>query len=336
MQWHRTDRIRLEKQTVKSQMHFFTQIRRRFITSFPVKFIIRKSKNIIPPGFNGIPLFDVVRFFFIQIQKTSLNERASSIAFNLLLAIPPACIFIFTLLPYLPIKDQLEQLYELIRDVIPGKENNEPIINFLKDFASNERGGLLSFGFLLALYFSSNAMIGIMTSFNKMNYIGFSRRHVMHDRWVAIKLTLILFLIILLSIVALVSRGAVLTWLGIEDPAIRTIILNVRWIVILLLFFFIISFIYRHAPAVHKKWKFINPGSILATLMMIAFTMGFSYYVVNFGEYNELYGSIGTVLVMMLLIYFNSLVLLIGFELNVSISSLRKVADQRKIPVSGG
>jgi len=317
-------------------MHLLTQIRRKFITSLPVKFIIRKSKNIIPPGFSGIPLFDVIRFFFIQVQKTSLNDRAASIAFNLLLAIPPACIFIFTLIPYLPITEFMPQLYELIRDVIPGKENNQPIIDFLEDFTKNERSGLLSFGFLLALYFSSNAMIGIMGSFNKMNYIGFSQRHYVHDRWVAIKLTLILFLIILLSIIALVSRGAVLTWFGIEDPTIRTIILNVRWIVMILLFFLTISFIYRHAPAVHKKWKLINPGSILATFMMIAFTMGFSYYVVNFGNYNKLYGSISTILIVMLLIYFNSLVLLIGFELNVSISSLRKLADQRKNPVSGG
>ncbi|HEV8270541.1 MAG TPA: YihY/virulence factor BrkB family protein [Chitinophagaceae bacterium] len=317
-------------------MHLLTQIRRKFITSFPVKFVIRKSKNIILPGFSGIPLFDVIRFFFIQIQKTSLNERAASIAFNLLVAIPPACIFLFTLIPYLPIKDQLEQLYELIREVIPGKQNNEPIISFLRDFASNEQGGLLSFGFLLALYFSSNAMIGIMRSFNKMNYLGFSQRHAVHDRWVAIKLTLILFLIILMSIVVLVSRGTVLTWLGIEDPFIRTVIFNVRWVVIVLLFFLTISFIYKYAPAVHKKWKLINPGSILATFMMIVYTMGFSYYVANFGNYNKLYGSIGTILILMLLIFFNSLVLLIGFELNVSISSLRKLADQRKNPVSGG
>ena len=166
--------------------------------------------------------------------------------------------------------------------------------------------------------------------------MGFSQRHVIHDRWVAIKLTLYLFVIILLCLIALVTRGAVLTWLGIEDPTIRMIIFNVRWVVIILLFFLCISFIYRHAPAVHKKWKFINPGSILATFMMMAFTMGFSYYVANFGNYNKLYGSIGTILILMLLIYFNSLVLLIGFELNVSISSLRKLADQRKNPVSGG
>ena len=317
-------------------MHFFTQIRRVLITTLPVKFVIRKSKIIIPPGFNGIPLFDVVRFFFIQIGKTSLNERAASIAFNLLVAIPPACIFLFTLIPFLPVKGLMSELYGLIRDVIPGQKNNSAIISFLSDFTTRRRNDLLSFGFILALYFSSNAMIGIMRSFNKIDYIGFSKRHALHDRWVAIKLTLIMFGIIILSIGVLVARGPVLNWLGIQSHSIRTFIFNIRWVVIVLIFFLTISFIYRHAPAVHKKWKLISPGSIFATLLMIAFTMLFSFWVINFGNYNKLYGSIGTILILMLLIFFNSLVLLIGFELNVSISSLRKLADQRKTLMAKG
>ncbi len=317
-------------------MHLLTKIRRIIITSLPVKFIIRKSKKIILPGFNGIPLFDVVNFFYKQLTRTSLNERASSIAFNLLLAIPPACIFLFTLIPFLPIEGLKTELFQLIRGVIPGEKNNAPIIAFLEDFTSNQRNDLLSIGFFFALYFSSNAMIGIMRSFNKMDYMIFSQRNVIQDRWEALKLTLILFVIIILSIAALVTREVVLNWLGIKDDTVIAVILNIRWIVIVLLFFFSISFIYRHAPAVHKKWKLVNPGSILATFMMIAFTMGFSYYVVNFGNYNKLYGSIGTILILMLLIYFNSLVLLIGFELNVSISSLKKLADQRKNPVASG
>jgi len=317
-------------------MHVFTKIRRVLITTSVSKFIIRKSKQIIPPGFHGIPLFDVVRFFFIQIQKTDLNERAASIAFNLLVAIPPACIFLFTLIPFLPIHGLMNELYGLIKDIIPGQKNNSSIIGFLKDFTTHKRNDLLSLGFILALYFSSNAMIGIMRSFNKMQYIGFKKRNAFHDRWVAIKLTVILFLIILLSIGLLVLRGSVLTLLGIQDPNIHLLIYNTRWVVVVLIFFLTISFIYRHAPAVHKKWKLINPGSILATVLMIAFTMLFSYWVINFGNYNKLYGSIGTILILMLLIFFNSLVLLIGFELNVSISSLKKLSDERKNSVSGG
>lgn len=313
-------------------MHLLTQIKRAILTSVPVKFVIRKSKKIFLPGFHGIPLFDVVNFFIIQIRKTSLTERASSIAFNLLMAIPPACIFLFTLIPFLPVKGLMNELYGLIRDVIPGQKQHSAIIGFLTDFTTRQRNDLLSFGFVLALYFSSNAVIGIMRSFNKMEYIGFSKRNPLHERWVAIKLTLILYVIIILSIAVLVSRGPVLHWLGIESPVIRSVIYNTRWIVIILIFFLTISFIYRHAPAVHKKWKLINPGSLLATIMMITFTMLFSYWVTNFGNYNKLYGSIGTILILMLLIYANSLVLLIGFELNVSISSLQKLADQRRNP----
>lgn len=317
-------------------MQFITNLKRAVFTSYPVQLVIRRSKKILLPGFSGIPLYDVARFFIQQVQKYSLNERAASIAFNLLMAIPPACIFLFTLIPFLPVKGLMNEMYDLIKDIIPGEKDNSAIISFLQDFTSRQRNDLLSIGLIVALYFSSNAMIGIMRSFNNMEYIGFITRNVLHERWVAIKLTLILYLIITLSIAVLFARGVVLTWLGIEDEMIRAIIYNLRWVVIILLFFFNISFIYKHAPAVHKKWKLVNPGSILASFMMIAFTMMFSYYVANFGSYNKLYGSIGTIMFLMLLIFFNSLVLLIGFELNVSINSLRNLADRREKEVANG
>ena len=314
----------------KRIMHLLTKIKRRFITSLPVKFLIRKSRSLVLPGFNGIPLYDVIRFFIKQIQKTSLNERASSISFNILMAIPPACIFLFTLLPYLPVKGLMSELFTLIRDVIPGESNNSSIIDFFQDIISRERNDLLSFGLLLAFFFSSNAVIGIMRSFNKTYYDGFKVRNAFHDRLEAIKLTFILFVLIIASIAALVLRARVLTWLGIESETLISLILNLRWIVIILLFFFTISFIYKHAPAVHEKWRLISPGSLIATFLMLVFTIVFSYYVANFANYNKLYGSIGTILIIMLLIYFNSLVLLIGFELNVSIKSLKRAADKRK------
>ena len=138
------------------------------------------------------------------------------------------------------------------------------------------------------------------------------------------------------SVLLLIAREAVLTWLGIESQLLIDIITNARWVIIIFLFFISIAHIYRHAPAVQKKWKLISPGSILATFLMILCTMGFSWYVNNFGNYNELYGSIGTVLILMLLIYFNSLVLLIGFELNVSLSSLKKIADERMNNLADG
>jgi membrane protein len=303
--------------------------RRLFITFAPVKSMIRKSKKIILPGFRGIPLFDVVNFFFAELKKEGLNERASSIAFNLLMAIPSALIFLLTLIPYMPISNQFtDQLFGLIRDIMPGEKNNHAIILFLVDLMENPRHGLLSLGFLLALFYSSNAMLGIMRSFDK-SYIGFKKRSSMQERKTALKLILIVFILLIIGIGLLIAQGTVLKWI-IKSSLLRAIITNFRWILIVLLFLSINSFIYKFAPAVHKKWKLLNPGSILATFLMIVTTLIFSYYVTNFNSYNTLYGSIGTILILMLLIYFNALVLLIGFELNVSISSLKRIADDRK------
>ncbi|RYF98016.1 MAG: YihY/virulence factor BrkB family protein [Chitinophagaceae bacterium] len=317
-------------------MKLITRIERELITSAPASFLIRKSKKIILPGFKGIPLFDVIRFFFMQVKKTGLTERSSAIAFNFTMAIPPAVIFLFTLIPYLPISKQfILQMFSLIRDVVPGEKNNHPLITFLSDILNKPRTGLLSTGFILAMFFSSNAVMGIMRSFDK-NYIGFKKRKGIHQRSMALRLTFILFILFFITIILLIMQGAVLRWLGVSNEIVITLIHNLRWVFIVMMFFFSISFIYRYAPSMHKRWKLINPGSILAAFLMIVFTAGFSYWVSNFSNYNELYGSISTVLILMLLIYFNSLVLLIGFELNVSINSLKYEVDERNKNLAGG
>ncbi len=316
-------------------MPLLKKILSKFETAAPVVFLIKKSKVTSLPGFNGISIFDVVNFFIGQVQTIGMTERASSIAFNFVMAIPPAIIFLFTLIPFIPITDAFQQeMFSLIRDVIPGEKDNSVLIKFLEDFINKPRNGLLSLGFLLSLYFSSNAIMGIMRSFDK-NYIGFKKRKGLQSRLVAIKITMFLYLFVFASVLLLVARGAVLKWLGVTNETIITIINNFRWLVVILLFFACISYIYRHAPSVHKKWKFINPGSIVATFLMLLMTFLFSWWVAHFGNYNQLYGSIGTVLIIMALIFINSLVMLIGFELNVSISTLRKIADERQDNLTG-
>ena len=302
-----------------------------FLIQLPVvNWLIHKSKTTTLPGFSGIPIYQVVSFFIRQVQTIGMTERASAIAFNFVMAIPPATIFLFTLIPYLPITQSLQQeLYKLIKDIIPGERNNAVLINFLQDFINNPRNGLLSLGFILSLYFSSNAMMGIMRSFDK-NYAGFKKRSNWQRRKAALRLTALLYLFVMASLVALIAREVVLEWLGIENATLRALLSNLRWGVIFLLFFGCISSIYRLAPSVHKKWKLINPGSIVATSLMLITSGALSWWVANFSNYNQLYGSISTVLIIMILIFINSLILLIGFELNVSIYSLKSArADER-------
>jgi membrane protein len=317
-------------------MSLLETIEKKILNSAPINFIAEKSKHIFLPGFRGVPLYDVWMFFWKQVKTIGMTERASSIAFNFTMAIPPAIIFLFTLIPFIPIsKEVIDELYTLIRDIVPGQKNNSPLIKFLDDFINHPRNALLSLGFILSLFFSSNAMMGIMRSFNK-NYIGFNKRNALHNRLIALRLTMTFYVLLLMAIFLIAMRSEVLIWLDIKNETLLVVIKNLRWIVIILLFFYIISFIYKYAPAVHKKWKLITPGSLLATFMMLLFTMFFSWWINNYANYNQLYGPISTVLVVMLLIYFNSLVLLIGFELNVSISSLRKIADERDKNDTGG
>lgn len=310
-----------------------TKLERIILTTPPVSFLLRRSKHWYLPGFEGVPLYDVIRFFFKQVKTVGLTERASAIAYNFIMAIPPSFLFLFTLIPHLPFiskRSIKRELHSLILDIIPAKVHNEYLIKFVDSFLDESKIGLLSFGFLLALYFASNAMMGLMRSFNK-NYIGFAKRKDLHNRWMAIKLTALIFLLVLGCLILLITQGAVLKWIGIKNATLREIIFYVRWIFIVALVYYAIAFIYKYAPAVEKRWKLISPGTIFGAFLSILATYGFSFFVNTFGKYNALYGSIGTIIVFMALIYINSLVLLIGFELNVSIKSLRSIAEKREI-----
>ncbi len=300
--------------------------------SFVFRFLEEKSKKVILPGFQGVPLYDVINFFIRQIKRSSLTERASAISYNFIMAIPPICLFLFTLIPHLPFvrKRTIEtQLRALITDIVPAKEHNKNMIDFVNSFLDHPKIGLLSFGFILLLFFGSNGMMGLMRSFNK-NYLGAARRTGLQKRWIAIRLTILIMLLLMTCLLLLIMQGAVLKWLGIANNTLLKTIVFARWVFIVGLIYFSIAFIYKYAPDIQKKWKLASPGSILATTLSIIATVGFSLFVNNFGKYNALYGSIGTVIVLMILIYINSLSLLIGYELNVSIHSLRVMAEQRQ------
>ena len=144
-----------------------------------------------------------------------------------------------------------------------------------------------------------------------------------HNRWMAIKLTIMIFSLVLGYFILLISQGALLK-LFISNTSVRDAITYTRWGWIIALVFLAFGFIYKYAPAVEKKWKMKSPGTIIATSLSILSTLGFYIFVNNFGRYNVLYGSIGTIMVVMAVIYINSLALLIGFEMNLSINSLKK------------
>jgi membrane protein len=299
-------------------------IQNKFNNSRTYQTFVRHSKVYRVPGIRHYSLYELWRAYRLQLKRTSLSERAAAISFNIFMAIPPVLIFVFTLVPYLPISTQfIDEIFTLIRDIIPGQKNNSVIISFLEDFLLRPRNELLSSGLLLAVIFSSNAMMGILRSFDK-RYEGFRRRTLFEKRITALKLTLIVFTLIFVCIMLLIMQGVVLKWLGITNETLVKVILETRWLVVFFLVFFSVCFTYRHGPAMKLKWPYITPGSIFATSLMILATALVTFWVNHFSNYNTVYGSIGAIFIVMSLIYVNSLVVLIGFELNVTIDALDK------------
>lgn len=298
--------------------------------------LVEKSKTLSLPGFDEVPLYDVVVFFRNEIKKDVISVRAKSIAFTFFLAMFPGIIFLFSLIPYIPVDDLQNNLLNLIKALMPGDAYTF-IEDTIIEVVTQPRGELLSIGLLLSLVFSTNGMISIMESFDKTTYDMFESRNILRKRWVALKLTLVLFVLLIVSMVMVVAGNFILAYLldtfDILNIFNLMLFSTLKWVIIILLFFNTISFIYYYAPAVNKKFRFISPGSTLATFLAIIISLVFSYFVNNFGQYNKVYGSIGTVIALLIFIYLNSFALLIGFELNASIrinKDLRDEAEEEK------
>lgn len=307
------------------------KIKSKILNSKPANFARNKTKKIILPGFGGVPLYDVIKFFISQMNKVGLNDRAAAISFNFLMAIPAATIFLCTLIPYMPISREITiELLDITKSVTPNENTYGLVANFLNDFLNTPRSGLLSLGFIVAVFYASNAIMAIMRSFNR-SFFQYKAKG-LNERWTAIKLTTVLILLIIVTITLIVLQGEFFRFamdrLDITNYYVRQIIYQIKTIIIVLLVLYSIGIIYKYAPAIHKRWRLASPGAIFATFLVILSTFVFSYYVNNFGAYNKVYGSIGTVLILMFLIYINSLILLIGYELNVCIHSLRAIGAE--------
>jgi membrane protein len=278
------------------------------------------TKVYVLPGFSPLPLYTIAVFFFKEIQKESLVNKASSLAYSFMLAIFPGIIFLFTLIPFLPDGFQ-NQLLSLIALILPHKAYEAFEVTLL-EIIKIQNGQLLSFGFLLSLYFATNGISNLMRAFNKSSLIIESRTW-LKRRLIALVLTLIIFVSILICIGAMTVGEYLLNYIKLElhikGKFIYYVIQLTRWMLLTVLYFMTISILYRYGPAHAKKWRFFSAGSWLATILAFLTIWGFSFYINRFGSYNKVYGSIGTLIVIMIWLYLNSLILLVGFELNASV-----------------
>ncbi|GAA4309769.1 YihY/virulence factor BrkB family protein [Mucilaginibacter gynuensis] len=294
----------------------------RFLSKFKFyQYFIDWTKTVIIPGFRPLPLYTVVVFFILELQERSLGNRASSLAYSFMLAVFPAIIFLFTLIAYIPVDGFQKQFLSLVMLILPH-DAYMAFRHTIDDIVKNQNGKLLSLGFISALYFATNGISNLMRAFNKSSLI-LETRTWLKRRWIALLLTVVISFAMLLAIVIMMAGQTVISFL--QDHIYSKshfwvyVIALSRWIIVVVIFFVALSILYRYGPAHKQKWKFINPGSVLATFLAVLTSIGFTYYINNFSSYNKVYGSIGTLIVVMLWMYINSLVILIGFELNASV-----------------
>ncbi len=293
--------------------------------------ILAKAKRVTFPGLDGMAVYDVMVFFWRSIVDGALSTRASAIAFSFFVALFPTIIFLFTLIPYIPIDNFQNELFLLIKDMVP--ENTFKAIELtVLDILKAKRGDLLSLGFFMALIFSTNGFASMMTAFDASLH-SFERRTWLGQRLIAL-LLLVIMSVLLTVAIALITYGQYFINYMVANGYLKDhftfyVLSFGKWIVVLVLFFMANSFLYYLAPAKKTKWRFISAGGTLATVLSLATFLGFTYYINRFGQYNKLYGSIGTLLVIMLLMYIMSMILLIGFELNASINEAVKHSNRK-------
>jgi membrane protein len=290
-----------------------------------------KIRQLVLPGFDGIPISHVVEFVIKGFRKGVLVTRASSIAFNLLIALLPASIFLFTLIPFIPVPNFQEELIRLFESILP-----ENAYKFLEttiiDVVTNKSGGLLIIMFIATVIFSTNGIHAIIHAF-VVSAHSFKTRSWVNQRKISIFLLIIvIFMIATGGSLVIFGKAAINRLVElhmIEKSLVMYLLIVLKWIVVILLLFLAISFLYYLAPAKRTDFKFFSAGSTLATVLFVATSIGFSAYINSYGHYNKLYGSIGTLMVILLWLYLNSIALLIGFELNVCIIAARADDEEK-------
>ena len=298
--------------------------------------LIILSRKIILPGFRGVALYDVGLFFINGMKKSSISLRANAISYSFIIAFVPAVLFLFTLIPYIPVRGLEDNIMLTLEEVIPH-EAFVVLRSTIQDIISNQQTGLLSISFLISLYFASNGVMAIMTAFNQTAH-AIESRNTIKKQLVAILLVFILAFNMIVSGAALALTSVVLYFIeakGLINDNFTLFLLQAgQWIVILLSSLIAFSSIYYFAPARRRIFPFFSAGSVIASFLSVISFKVFTIFIENFTNYNKFYGSLGTMIMIIVWINLTALMLLIGFELNASIYAASRNGKQNKNLVS--
>ncbi|MBK9758705.1 MAG: YihY/virulence factor BrkB family protein [Flavobacteriales bacterium] len=310
------------------------RFRRKILYSRANRSLVFWASRIVLPGFEGFNLFRISRFFFLALSEGNLITRASAIAFKLFLAFFPTIILLLTLIPYIPVQDFQEKLMGSFQDMLPS-EVYKFIESLLHDLVVRKHSALLSGSFLVGIYLASNSMDAILNGFSSSYHVTLWHSPV-KQRLISMGLILTLTMLMAVAMALLTLSNWAVAFIASKGYAFGAMehvgLFIVKWTVTLLLMLGSISLLYNAGDPGARRFRFITPGAILALALTVALSQGLAFFFGHITNYNALYGSLGAILAVQLWLYFNMIVLLIGFELNTSISRARREhTDQLRV-----
>jgi len=288
--------------------------------------IVDLGKRIKIPGLEGMSLYDLLHMYVVGIVRGGLTSRAGGISYSFFMAIFPFMLFMLTLIPFIPIDGFQASFMELISEAVPPK-TYDAVVPILEDIANNKYGGLLSFGFLVSIFLMTNGINAIFGGF-EYSYHVTEVRSVVKGYIVSLGTSLLMSVLLIVTVVFTISFKFGLDFLmqngWLSDQYVW--LGNIRYLIFIFMIFTTVSLLYYFGTKEGKQSSFFSPGAVLTTILYVFTFYGFGLYVEKFAKYNELYGSIGTLLIMMLFIWLNSIILLLGFELNASMTKLKNTS----------
>jgi membrane protein len=289
-----------------------------------INHLVRLIKNIKLPWLEGLSFYDLIELYILGIAKGAFSYRTGAIAFSFFMALFPFTLFILNLIPFIPIDNFQNDFLKFVSEGVPPN-TFEAIKSILDDILNNRYKGLLSSGFILSIFLMSNGINAILGGFETSYHITISRSFI-RQYIIAIGMSILFSLLLIVTVAAIVVSEVLIQKIQLHDIVDKniSIIELIRYGFVILMILITTSLLFKFGTKQTSKVAFISIGSVFTTILIILSSYIFGIYVVKFAKYNELYGSIGTLLILMFYIWINCMILLLGFELNATINKLKR------------
>ena len=289
-----------------------------------INHLVRLMKSIKLPWLEGLSFYDLMELYIIGIAQGAFSYRAGAIAFSFFMALFPFALFILNLIPFIPIENFQDDFLQFVSEGVPPN-TFEAIKTIIDDILNNSYKGLLSSGFILSIFLMSNGINAILGGFETSYHITISRSFI-RQYIVALGMSVLFSIILIVTVAAIVVSEVIIQKIQLHEmvDANISLIEITRYGFVILMILITTSLLFKFGAKETSKISFISIGSVFTTILILLSSYVFGIYVVKFAKYNELYGSIGTLLILMFYIWINCMILLLGFELNATINKLKR------------